>query len=115
MFWDVNRGELPGPEEFCQLQCILFSWRGLGLKCSGLDGQSIPLNIAKGNGKTAQADRRRYFENARGSALECAAIQDVLVAGNALDKAGSRERKTEFSLLDPHQGFLPLKWLFFPT
>ncbi|MCF7707721.1 MAG: four helix bundle protein [Verrucomicrobia bacterium] len=57
--------------------------------------QSIPLNIAEGNGKTAQADRWRYFEIVRGSALECAAIQDVLVAGNALDKAGSRERKTE--------------------
>ena len=31
--------------------------------------QSIPLNIAEGNGKTAEADRRRYFEIARGSAL----------------------------------------------
>ncbi len=57
--------------------------------------QSIPLNIAEGNGKTAQADRRRYFEIARGSALECAAIQDVLVVGKALEKAQSRERKTE--------------------
>lgn len=35
--------------------------------------QSIPLNIAEGNGKAAAADRRRYFEIARGSALECAA------------------------------------------
>ncbi len=41
--------------------------------------QSIPLNIAEGNSKTAEADRRRYFEIERGSALECAAIQDVLV------------------------------------
>jgi four helix bundle protein len=57
--------------------------------------QSIPLNIAEGNGKTADADRRRYFEIARGSALECAAIQDVLVVGNALDEEESRERKTE--------------------
>ena len=31
--------------------------------------QSILLNIAEGNGRTAQADRRRYFEIARGSAL----------------------------------------------
>ena len=30
--------------------------------------RSIPLNIAEGNGKTADADRRRYFEIARGSA-----------------------------------------------
>ena len=27
--------------------------------------QSIPLNIAEGNGKTADADRRRYFEIAK--------------------------------------------------
>ena len=35
---------------------------------------SIPLNIAEGNGKFTGADRCRYFDNARGSAL------DVLVA-----------------------------------
>ena len=57
--------------------------------------QSMPLNIAEGNGKTADADRRRYFEIARGSALECAAIQDVLVVGQALDKTESRSRKDE--------------------
>jgi len=57
--------------------------------------QSIPLNIAEGNGKTADADRRRYFEIARGSALECAAIQDVLVVGKALDETESQSRKTE--------------------
>jgi four helix bundle protein len=57
--------------------------------------QSMPLNIAEGNGKTADADRRRYFEIARGSALECAAIQDVLVVGKALDESESQNRKTE--------------------
>ena len=57
--------------------------------------QSIPLNIAEGNGKTAEADRRRYFEIARGSALECAAIQDVLVVGKSLDENESRDRKVE--------------------
>lgn len=40
--------------------------------------QSIPLNIAKGNGKATEGERRRNFEIARGSALECAAVQDVL-------------------------------------
>jgi len=54
-----------------------------------------PLNIAEGNGKTAEADRRRYFEIARGSALECAAIQDVLVVGKALEEKESRERKVD--------------------
>ena len=46
--------------------------------------QSIPLNIAEGNGKATAADRRRYFEIARGSALECAAIQDVLEVRKAI-------------------------------
>jgi four helix bundle protein len=41
---------------------------------------SIPLNIAEGNGKFTQPDRCRFFDNARGSTLECAAALDVLVA-----------------------------------
>jgi len=43
---------------------------------------SIPLNIAEGNGKFSQRDRARFLEMARGSALECAACLDVLVARN---------------------------------
>jgi len=41
---------------------------------------SIPLNIAEGNGKFSNADRSRFLEMARGSALECAGALDVLVA-----------------------------------
>jgi four helix bundle protein len=41
---------------------------------------SIPLNIAEGNGKFSAKDRARFLEMARGSALECAACLDVLVA-----------------------------------
>jgi len=50
--------------------------------CDQLDraSTSAPLNIAEGNGKYTPPDRCRYFENARGSALECAACLDVLVA-----------------------------------
>ena len=40
---------------------------------------SLPLNIEKGNGKFSDADRSRFLEIARGSALECAACLDVLV------------------------------------
>ena len=40
---------------------------------------SIPLNIAEGNGKSSAKDRARFFEMARGSALECAACLDVLL------------------------------------
>ena len=41
---------------------------------------SIPLNIAEGNGKFSARDRARFLAMARGSALECAACLDVLVA-----------------------------------
>lgn len=41
---------------------------------------SVPLNIAEGNAKYTPPDRCRYFDTARGSALECAACLDVLVA-----------------------------------
>ena len=46
--------------------------------------QAIPLNIAEGNGKATEGDRRRYFEIARGSALECGAVQDVLQVCGAI-------------------------------
>src|SRR5438309_4600400 len=46
---------------------------------------SIPLNIAEGNGKFAIRDRCRYLDFARGSALECAACLDVLVAKRLTD------------------------------
>jgi four helix bundle protein len=41
---------------------------------------SIALNIAEGNGKYTPKDRCRFFDIAHGSALECAAGLDVLVA-----------------------------------
>ncbi len=45
---------------------------------------SIVLNIAEGNGKRSHPDRCRYFDIARGSALESAACLDVLVARKKL-------------------------------
>src|SRR5882762_11646463 len=45
-----------------------------------LASTSVPLNIAEGNGKFTSPDRCRFFDNARGSALESAACLDVLVA-----------------------------------
>ena len=45
---------------------------------------SIPLNIAEGNGKYAPKDRCRFFDIAHGSALECAAGLDILVAKTKL-------------------------------
>ena len=48
---------------------------------------SVALNLAEGNGKRSTADRVRYLEIARGSALECAACLDVLVVKKRLDAA----------------------------
>lgn len=45
---------------------------------------SVALNIAEGNGKFSEADRCRFFDIARGSALECAACLDVLSAKNLI-------------------------------
>jgi len=45
---------------------------------------SMPLNIAEGNAKYSPKDRCRFFDIAHGSALECAAGLDVLVAKGKL-------------------------------
>ena len=55
-------------------------------------GTSIPLNIAEGNGKFTSPDRCRFFDIARGSALEASACLDVIVA------------KTKASVSDVEQG-----------
>ena len=77
--------------------------------CEGLKGhrnakdqilrasQAIPLNIAEGNGKATDGDRRRYFEIARGSALECGAVQDVLQVCGAMPAEENAKAK---ALLD---------------
>jgi four helix bundle protein len=48
---------------------------------------SNPLNIAEENGKFAIRDRCRFLDFARGSALECAACLDVLVAKRLIEHA----------------------------
>lgn len=48
--------------------------------------QSIPLNIAEGNGKRSADERRRYLEIARGSAMESAATLDVIVVSGGCGK-----------------------------
>jgi len=55
--------------------------------------QAVPLNIAEGNGKATDGDRRRYFEIARGSVLECGAIQEVLEVCGGLSQAENSEAK----------------------
>jgi four helix bundle protein len=55
--------------------------------------QSVPRNIAEGNDKRSQADRNRFLEIARGSALECAAVLDELYIMKAMDQAEINEGK----------------------
>ncbi len=50
-----------------------------------------------GNGKRSLKDRARFVDIARGSALECAAIQGVLVASKGLDIEMNIERKRKLA------------------
>ena len=61
---------------------LLEEWPAKLAVCDQLDraSTSVPLNIAEGNAKFTAPDRCRYWDTARGSALECAACLDVLVA-----------------------------------
>jgi len=51
---------------------------------------SIPLNIAEAEGRTGSADKARTYAIARGSAMECAAIFDVLRTLALIDDAAHR-------------------------
>jgi four helix bundle protein len=50
--------------------------------CDQLDRASLSalLNTAEGNGKRQGRQRAKFFDDARGSAVECAACLDALVA-----------------------------------
>ncbi len=54
---------------------------------------AIPLNIAEGTGKWTMPDRCRFYDIARGSALECAACLDVLVVKKLLAATDIAEAK----------------------
>ena len=57
--------------------------------------QSITLYIAEGNGKQSLMDKNRFLEFARGSALECASIHDVLRVCDAIDGESNIHGKSE--------------------
>jgi four helix bundle protein len=56
---------------------------------------SVALNIAEGNGKFAIRDRCRFLDFPRGSALECAACLDVLVAKRLIEEPTIRAGKEQ--------------------
>jgi len=54
---------------------------------------SVLLNIAEGNGRRNSQQRVRFFDDARGSATECAACLDALVAKGAVTPERMAEGK----------------------
>ena len=54
---------------------------------------SIVLNIPEGNGKHTPADRCKYFDIARGSALECAGCLDLLAIKKLINESEIEEGK----------------------
>jgi four helix bundle protein len=92
--------------ERLDVYCAAIEYVGWAYRlCAGIKGhrnakeqllrasQAIPLNIAEGNGKATDGDRRRYFEIARGAALEGGAVQDVLEVCGALSSEENARAK----------------------
>jgi len=76
---------------------ILESTTRLGDSKDQLDRASCSIgsNIAEGNGKFSPKDRCRFFDIAHGSALECAAELDQLVAKKRLTAPQIRPGKKQ--------------------
>jgi four helix bundle protein len=55
---------------------------------------SIVLNIPEGNGRFTSADRCKFFDIARGSALECAGCLDLIFIKKLLSEAELDAGKT---------------------
>ena len=51
------------------------------------------MNIAEGYARRTTKERNRFYEIARGSAHECAAILDASVASGVLDEMAIKEGK----------------------
>jgi four helix bundle protein len=54
---------------------------------------SIVLNVAEGAGKLSPADKRRFYQTARGSATECAALLDACHRVKLITEADHRVGK----------------------
>ena len=70
--------------------------RRIAETCDHLDraGLSSLFNTAEGNGKRQMKTRAKFFDDARGSATECAACLDSLVAKRACTKERIEQGKS---------------------
>ena len=77
---------------FQQMVPSLIPRRGCAALRDQLDraSASIALNIAEGCGRWARPDKAHFYTIARGSAMECAAVLDVLVSRGLLSSAAHR-------------------------
>ncbi len=55
---------------------------------------SVVLNIAEGAGRTSLTDKRRFYEVAKGSTTECAAVLDLLRIRGVVDPAAHARART---------------------
>ena len=74
-------------------ECLAHRPRPSALRHLDEASTSISNNIAEGNGKRSMADRARFLDIARGSAFECAACLDVLVARKRLHRERTADGK----------------------
>jgi four helix bundle protein len=81
--------------EFHALACTLLPRRGFRTLRDQLEraSLSVALCIAEGAGRTSGPDKRRFYEMARGSATESAALLDVLRVRRLLDSQAHRESR----------------------
>ena len=56
--------------------------------------RSMPLNIAEGAGKSTQRHQAQYWQTARGSAMECGSVLDVLKNEGLIDEQLFNEGKS---------------------
>lgn len=60
---------------------------------------SIPLNIAEGNGRWHQADKRQFFWVARGSVFECVPLIEILKIKNCISDIEYKKLRTDLDAL----------------
>lgn len=60
---------------------------------------SVPLNIAEGNGRWHQADKRQLFWIARGSIFECVPLIEILKIKNCLSENQYKELRADLDAI----------------